>query len=124
MTNPWITHVKKYASDHNMSYKDAMVKAKSSYMKQNGGGPYAAEAQAAAAIAGSVAELGKAGAEVGGKTIDFVADNKAANGAHRARIQKRIDAEYIRRKKLQKRGLYPTNMTDSALLADIKASIY
>ena len=31
--SPWINHVKQYASDHNMSYKEAMTKAKASYKK-------------------------------------------------------------------------------------------
>jgi len=32
MTNPWISHLKKYHAAHpNLSYKEAMVKAKSSY---------------------------------------------------------------------------------------------
>ena len=31
--SPWINHVKQYASDHNMSYKEAMTKAKASCKK-------------------------------------------------------------------------------------------
>ena len=33
MNNPWISHVKKYAIENNISYKDAMKSAKSSYVK-------------------------------------------------------------------------------------------
>jgi hypothetical protein len=29
--NPWVSHVKKYALDHNLSYKDALKEAKDSY---------------------------------------------------------------------------------------------
>jgi len=34
--NPWISHVKKYALDNNLSYKDAMKQAKSTYQKVGG----------------------------------------------------------------------------------------
>ena len=33
MDNPWITHVKKYATENNVSYKDSMKLAKTSYNK-------------------------------------------------------------------------------------------
>ena len=33
MANDWITHVKKYAKDHNLKYGGAMSKAKASYKK-------------------------------------------------------------------------------------------
>ena len=33
MANDWITHVKKYAKDHNIKYGDAMKKAKATYKK-------------------------------------------------------------------------------------------
>ena len=33
MTNPWVEHCKKYAKDHNISYKEALKQAKSSYTK-------------------------------------------------------------------------------------------
>ncbi len=42
--NEWISHVKRYAKQHNMSYKEAMSKARPSYKpkpkskKQRGGG--------------------------------------------------------------------------------------
>ena len=36
--NPWILHVKKYALEHNLSYKDAMSKAKPTYKKIQGSG--------------------------------------------------------------------------------------
>lgn len=36
--NPWILHVKKYALEHNLSYKDAMTKAKPTYKKIQGSG--------------------------------------------------------------------------------------
>jgi hypothetical protein len=29
--NPWVSHVKKYALDHNLSYKEALKEAKDSY---------------------------------------------------------------------------------------------
>ena len=32
-TNPWITHVKQYAKEHNISYRDALKKASESYKK-------------------------------------------------------------------------------------------
>jgi len=31
--NPWISHVKQYAADHNVSYREAMKSAKASYKK-------------------------------------------------------------------------------------------
>lgn len=34
--NPWISHVKQYAADNNLSYKDAMKQAKSTYQKVGG----------------------------------------------------------------------------------------
>lgn len=37
MTNPWIDHVKKYASKHSCSYGEAMKRAKSSYRRVSGG---------------------------------------------------------------------------------------
>ena len=33
MPSSWITHVKQYAKDNNISYKDALKKAASSYKK-------------------------------------------------------------------------------------------
>ena len=33
-TNPWIAHVKAYAKKHNLSYGDAISKARSSYRKK------------------------------------------------------------------------------------------
>ena len=36
--NPWILHVKKYALEHNLSYKDAMSKAKPTYKNIQGSG--------------------------------------------------------------------------------------
>lgn len=38
MSNPWITHVKQYATDNNISYKEALVLAKYSYHKPISGG--------------------------------------------------------------------------------------
>ncbi len=38
MPNPWIEHVKNYAKDHNLSYKDALKEAKSSYKTDIAGG--------------------------------------------------------------------------------------
>ena len=35
--NPWISHVKHYAKQHNVSYKEALKKAKSSYRSVKGG---------------------------------------------------------------------------------------
>ena len=35
--NPWISHVKHYAKQHNVSYKEALKKAKSSYRPVKGG---------------------------------------------------------------------------------------
>lgn len=34
--NPWISHVKTYALEHNLSYKDAMIQAKTTYKKIGG----------------------------------------------------------------------------------------
>ena len=31
--NPWFAHVKKYAAEHNMNYKDALGKAGATYVK-------------------------------------------------------------------------------------------
>jgi len=36
MANAWITHVKKYAKDNNLSYKEALSKASPSYKKGSG----------------------------------------------------------------------------------------
>ena len=33
MPSSWIAHVKKYASEHNISYKEALKKAGSTYKK-------------------------------------------------------------------------------------------
>ena len=33
MPSYWISHVKQYAKDHNMSYKEALKKASSTYKK-------------------------------------------------------------------------------------------
>ena len=33
MPSAWITHVKQYAKDNNISYKEALKKAKSTYKK-------------------------------------------------------------------------------------------
>lgn len=56
MTNPWLTHLKKYHSQHpNMTLKEAMTKAKKTYKKkpkQKGGNP------AVAAIAGQALGVG------------------------------------------------------------------
>jgi hypothetical protein len=35
MPSAWITHVKKYAQQHKISYKDALKKAASTYKKLN-----------------------------------------------------------------------------------------
>jgi hypothetical protein len=35
MKNQWIQHVKKYAIDNSITYKDAMKKAKQSYKSDN-----------------------------------------------------------------------------------------
>jgi len=32
--SPWIAHVKAYAKEHNISYKDALKKASSTYQKK------------------------------------------------------------------------------------------
>lgn len=32
-TNPWFAHVKAYAKEHNMSYKDALKVAGATYVK-------------------------------------------------------------------------------------------
>ena len=37
MSNPWIEHVKKYAKSHQLSYGDALLKAKESYTRTTGG---------------------------------------------------------------------------------------
>ena len=37
MSNPWIEHVKKYAKTHQLSYGDALLKAKKSYTRTTGG---------------------------------------------------------------------------------------
>ena len=37
MSNPWIEHVKKYAKTHQLSYSDALLKAKESYTRTTGG---------------------------------------------------------------------------------------
>jgi hypothetical protein len=37
MSNPWIEHVKKYAKTHQLSYGDALLKAKESYTRTTGG---------------------------------------------------------------------------------------
>ena len=37
MVNSWISHVKKYASENNVSYPVAMIQAKASYKKMSGG---------------------------------------------------------------------------------------
>ena len=34
MANPWITHVKKYAKTHKISYGDAISKARATYKKK------------------------------------------------------------------------------------------
>ena len=34
-SNPWISHVQKYAKKHDITYKEAMSKAKSSYKPKN-----------------------------------------------------------------------------------------
>ena len=34
MANPWITHVKKYAKTHKISYGDAIAKARATYKKK------------------------------------------------------------------------------------------
>ena len=36
MANPWITHVKQYAKTHNISYREALKRAKSTYKKKGG----------------------------------------------------------------------------------------
>ena len=33
MPSAWITHVKQYAKDHNLTYRDALKKAGSTYKK-------------------------------------------------------------------------------------------
>ena len=33
MPSAWISHVKQYSKDHNMSYKEALKKASSTYKK-------------------------------------------------------------------------------------------
>jgi hypothetical protein len=38
MPSAWITHVKKYAAENNVSYKEALSKASASYKKQKGEG--------------------------------------------------------------------------------------
>ena len=35
MPSAWITHVKQFAKDNNISYKEALKKASSSYKKKN-----------------------------------------------------------------------------------------
>lgn len=35
VTSPWIKHVKKYAKEHNITYGEAMKKARASYKKLN-----------------------------------------------------------------------------------------
>ena len=36
MTNPWIEHVKSYAIEHNISYREALSQAKETYVKSGG----------------------------------------------------------------------------------------
>ena len=36
--NPWIQHCKKYATDNNCSYTDALKRAKATYKKHSGAG--------------------------------------------------------------------------------------
>ncbi len=36
MTNPWIDHVKQYANAHNLSYREALSKAKPTYNPTGG----------------------------------------------------------------------------------------
>jgi len=33
-TNPWVSHVRQYVIDHGVSYKEALVAAKDSYVKK------------------------------------------------------------------------------------------
>ena len=38
MVNKWVTHCKKYSSEHNCSYKEAMTRGRASYKGQSGDG--------------------------------------------------------------------------------------
>ena len=37
MSTPWITHVKAYAKNNNVTYRDALKLSKSSYQSKSGG---------------------------------------------------------------------------------------
>lgn len=61
MGNPWLMHLKKYHADHpNLSYREAMMKAKATYKpvrKMRGGNP-AVIGQLISAIPGAVGSIG------------------------------------------------------------------
>lgn len=119
MPNAWINHVKAYHAKHpNLSYKEAMSESKKTYKKTNnkqkGNGPYAAEAEAAAQVVGTLGDVSKG-------AIGAVQSDKAHSGRYdKAKFDKK-SREFGRLKRKMKNDKFP-QMTDEQLLKYIDAN--
>jgi hypothetical protein len=122
--NPWITHLKTYHASHpNLSYKEAMIAAKSSYTPipktkkvQKGKGEFAAEAK-------SIADTTKVLGDTSNKTIDFVAKNKENNGSYGASIIRKRSNLFKKLKNRMAKNTFPM-MSDQKLLEYVDQEIH
>ena len=108
--NLWLIHLKAYHAKHpSLSYKQAMTAARPSYKKpkQSGKGPYAAEAEAAAAIV-------KTAGESVNKSIDAAQTNRLATGANTSKLLQRKSNAFKRLKHRMTKQTFPT-MSDEKL---------
>lgn len=115
--NKWLVHLKAYHAKHpKLTYKEAMIAAKTSYAgKQKGTGVYGQEAEAAASIV-------KTAGDVSNNAISAVQVNKASNGAYSDKILKRKAAEFRKLKHRMGKQTFP-QMSDDKLWAYIDSHI-
>jgi hypothetical protein len=96
MTNPWLTHVSEYRKKHpNLSYKEVLVSAKSSYKpvgkkkKQHGKREMGA---VAAGVGEGLKGLGTVATALGStsnKVIDYTQHSKDSNGQYKSVLLKK-----------------------------------
>ena len=117
MTNPWITHLKKYHAEHPQnSYRENMSKARPSYKPvQKGGNPaLLAVAKSSGEIAKASADITKSGAEVGQSVISSAQTNRKATGADTAKVVRRRANLYKKYKRMMSKNRFP-EMSDAKL---------
>lgn len=117
MNNPWLEHVKKFRSENpNMSYKDVLKNAKTTYKpvgkKQKGGGDKW----------GAIASLGNTAKDVIGNVSNTVTGQMDKNGVSDSRVANRRRALFRQLKADMKKGNFP-RMSDEKLLAYVEKEI-